>query len=166
MGETAVTNNDTVGRIRAEYKAKLLKLLRDRHREFDFHKREAYEVEDTCFYEGAMEAINLIYNDIEEFGPDLVHYSMVWMGPISADWIKQNGNDWSAGRMDTDHGSPHTDEIGVPVMKTEDWDRLSQWLRTYTSVGLKTLDEIVIDFENQTGASIRWWKPLQDECED
>jgi len=89
--------------------------------------------------------------------PVEVRYRCNWMGPVNLKWTKKNGDDWSAGRLDTNYGSPYCEEIGVPIMKTVDWYALSIWLDTYKTYGIKTLDHIVHDFETQTGRTITWF---------
>ena len=94
-----------------------------------------------------------------------VRYSTNWMGPVSLNWYKDRGLDYdtepyAAGRLDFHNpstDSAYSDEIGVPAMRREDWHRLSEWLNTFSSETVLTLDEIVKEYE-KTNPKIRWWK--------
>lgn len=94
-----------------------------------------------------------------------VRYSSNWMGPVSLDWYKDRGIDYntepySAGRLDFWNpfsDSHYPDEMGVPPMRSEDWRRLSEWLNTFSSETVLTLDEIVKEYE-KTNPRIRWWQ--------
>ena len=88
----------------------------------------------------------------------MIHYSTNWMGPINTGWIKENGTDWSGGRIDVFGDGIEPTEIGLPVMKTEDWRRFTPWLDKFTTVErVWTLDEIVKEYET-TNPKITWWK--------
>ena len=82
-------------------------------------------------------------------------YSTNWMGPINQAWCIQNGFDWSGGRIDIsgDTDSPRGDEIGLPTMKTEDWNSFSDWLDTFESDTQLNLDELLLAY----GKPIRWF---------
>ncbi len=114
------------------------------------------EVNDYCL--GFEDAIM----HVRDTEPVEVRYHLNWMGPISADWIKKNGHGWAAGRMDTDYGYPYPVEISVNTMKAEDWNNLQDWLRTYKTFGLQTLDVIVGDFERETGHKITWFSETKE----
>lgn len=115
------------------------------------------------YLEGAMDAIDTCTQTVEyNIQPVEVRYRLNWMGPINGDWIKTNGHGWAAGRIDTDYGYPYPAEIGVGTMKAEDWNNLREWLRTYKTFGLQTLDVIVGDFESQTGHKITWFSETKE----
>jgi len=82
------------------------------------------------------------------------------MGPISLLWTQKNGEHWCAGRIDIrgNTESEHGDEIGLPMMLAEDWNRLSHWLNSYKTVDPVTLDVLLEAYYNDGYAEIRWWK--------
>jgi hypothetical protein len=82
------------------------------------------------------------------------------MGPISLNWTKNHGDHWACGRIDIrgNTESAHGDEIGLPMMLAEDWDRLSKWLDTYTTESPVTLDKLLEDYYTDGYKEITWWK--------
>jgi hypothetical protein len=88
-----------------------------------------------------------------------IRYSTNWMGPINMDWIKKNGNDWAAGRIDCRGGDlgMFGEEIGLPIMKTTDWHNFSMWLRDVETKELYTLQQLVTEYE-LTNPKITWFK--------
>lgn len=82
-------------------------------------------------------------------------YSTNWMGPINHEWVKTNGEHWSAGRIDI---FPDGGEIGLPAMHSEDWNRLSKWLDQYQTAEPVALDTILEAYYNDGYAEIRWFK--------
>ena len=88
----------------------------------------------------------------------MIRYSTNWMGPVNTQWIAENGQDWSAGRIDiygTDN--PYNLEIALPVMKTKDWILFSDWLRTFETDTVYSLDELVSEYEKNNDL-ITWFK--------
>jgi hypothetical protein len=88
----------------------------------------------------------------------MIRYNTNWMGPINTEWIKKNGDDWSGGRIDvwgTDE--PYGVEIGIPIMKSEDWHRFGNWLWNFETDTVWTLDELVKEYE-KNHYNITWWK--------
>ena len=89
-----------------------------------------------------------------------VRYSTNWMGPISKDWIEKNGRHWSAGRIDFLNNlhpdDQHADEMSLPAMHTEDWNRFSDWLNTFETDFPWTLDQLVELYE-RNNPHIRWF---------
>ena len=88
----------------------------------------------------------------------MIRYHTNWMGPVNGDWIKKNGDHWAGGRIDvrgTD--DPYGDEIGLPIMNSEDWYNFSEWLKTFETEEIWTLEEIVKMYE-RVNPEIRWWK--------
>lgn len=83
-------------------------------------------------------------------------YSTIWMGPINPLWTQKNGEHWAAGRIDI-RGS-HEDEISLPMMLAEDWNRLSIWLSAYTTKSPVKLDKLLEDYYNDGYKQITWWK--------
>lgn len=109
-----------------------------------------------------------------------VRYSTNWMGPISLDWYRVRGltkkaivrfgardreideitEHYSAGRIDffNPHiDSTYPDEMSVPPMRSEDWDRFSEWLIKYETDDVLTLEQLVYVYELKN-PKIRWWK--------
>jgi hypothetical protein len=65
---------------------------------------------------------------------------------------------FAGGRIDV-YGTdePYGYEIGLPSMRVEDFNNFSDWLKTYKTETVKTLDEIVTEYE-KTNSKIRWSK--------
>jgi len=87
-----------------------------------------------------------------------IDYSTNFMGPINHEWITTNGSDWAAGRIDiggTD--DPYGSELRLPPMKGDDWSRFSEWLWTFQTDEVWTLEQIVEEYE-KTNPKIRWFK--------
>lgn len=63
---------------------------------------------------------------------------------------------YSCGRIDVrGTGDRYGDEIGVPPMRSEDWNQFGFWLDTFETSTMWTLDELVAEYE-KTNPSIRW----------
>ena len=63
---------------------------------------------------------------------------------------------YSCGRIDvrgTD--DPHGDEIGVPPMQSDDWARFGDWLETFETDAVWTLDQLVELYERDN-PKITW----------
>lgn len=106
-----------------------------------------------------------------------VRYSMNWMGPISIGWYKDRGLTrkqtfvfdgqptecdsvtvhFSAGRIDVYDGSDYGDEISVPPMLSEDWNRFDDWLLSFETDATWTLEQLVELYEKDN-PKITWWK--------
>jgi hypothetical protein len=63
---------------------------------------------------------------------------------------------YSCGRIDV-HGTddPYGDEIGVPPMRSEDWNQFGFWLDTFETDRMWTLAELTAEYE-KTNPPIRW----------
>ena len=87
-------------------------------------------------------------------------YSTNWMGPISTTWTRKNGEHWAAGRIDIrgNTESEYGDEISLPMMRIDDWNRLSKWLETYTTELPIALDKLLEDYYNDGYKEITWWR--------
>lgn len=85
-------------------------------------------------------------------------YWLNWMGPINREWIQTNGDYWASGRIDV---SPGNDEIGVPIMHSDDWQKFCIWLDNLTTKEQKilSLDKILELYYNDGNSNkIVWWK--------
>lgn len=84
-------------------------------------------------------------------------YFLNWMGPINREWIQANGANWCAGRIDV---SPGDDEIGVPIMHSDDWQKFCIWLgnNLTTEEQILSLDKILELYYNDGNSRIVWWK--------
>jgi hypothetical protein len=72
---------------------------------------------------------------------------------------------YSCGRLDFWNpysDSHYPDEMGVPPMRAEDWNSLSDWLDTFETDKVMTLQEIVTEYE-KTNPKIRFWVDVQGE---
>ena len=87
-------------------------------------------------------------------------YSTNWMGPVSLKWIKQHGEHWATGRIDIrgNTESDYGDEIGLPMMCVDDWNKLSKWLDTYNTETPVALDKLLEDYYNDGYKEITWWR--------
>ena len=115
----------------------------------------------------------------------MVSYSTNWMGPISTDWYIKRGltrkvahtfkhgpkagethmidevvTHYSAGRIDIYgvQGEHYPIEYGLPVMHSEDWNDFSGWLDDFETHELWRFDDIIAQYEQDSGRKIRWWK--------
>ena len=63
---------------------------------------------------------------------------------------------WCGGRIDV-YGTedPHGDELGLPIMHGEDYNRFSAWLETFETDDVWTLDQLVEIYE-KANPKIRW----------
>lgn len=93
-----------------------------------------------------------------------VRYSTNWMGPVSLNWYEKRGLDYntqrySCGRIDVRGGNTGTygDEIAVPPMVDDDWHLFGEWLTTYETDDILTLEQLVYVYELKN-PKIRWWK--------
>lgn len=87
----------------------------------------------------------------------MLRYFTNWMGPINSDWTQKNGNHWAGGRIDVYGDGEYPEEIGLPIMHGDDYRHFSEWLDSFTSIDMWTLEELVHLFEKQTKVSIRWF---------
>jgi hypothetical protein len=85
-------------------------------------------------------------------------YSTNWMGPINLTWIKENGDQWAAGRIDI-RGGPEKfgDEYGLRPMHKEDWVSFGDWLDTLETPYKWPYYRLIDEYE-QHHSPIRWWK--------
>ena len=90
----------------------------------------------------------------------MISYSTNWMGPINQKWIEEHGDCWAAGRIDI-YGVPgehYPIEYGLSPMHREDWNTLSDWLNDLETHELWKLDDLITQYEQDSGRKIRWWK--------
>tara|TARA_R100000541_G_scaffold58996_2_gene71369 strand:+ start:4330 stop:4698 length:369 start_codon:yes stop_codon:yes gene_type:complete len=114
----------------------------------------------------------------------MIHYSTNWMGPIATRWYEERNipyvlkktsgkilpaveykdftESYSCGRIDI-YGLDESEywggksEYGVPVMKTESWNLLSDYLNDYESSELVSYEDLIEDFETRSKHKIEWW---------
>jgi len=65
---------------------------------------------------------------------------------------------YSAGRVDIYGDDPYPDEVSVPPMKSEDWNRFGDWLNTFETDDKWNLKQLVEMYERRANSKIRWWK--------
>lgn len=88
----------------------------------------------------------------------MIHYHINWMGPINTKWVRENGNHWAGGRIDiSGTDDPYGLEYGLPIMHMSDWNRLSEWLRTYTTEEVVSFETIINEYEKYN-TPIQWFK--------
>ena len=95
-------------------------------------------------------------------------YSTNWMGPVALWWYEERGllNDkreitehYSCGRLDVRGGNTdiyYGDEIGVPPMRSEDWQDFGGWLDDFRTDEMWSLSDLVEQYELESGRKIRW----------
>ena len=114
----------------------------------------------------------------------MIHYSTNWMGPITTRWYEEHNipyvlkktsgkvlppveykdftESYSCGRIDI-YGLDESEhwggkaEYSVPVMKTESWNLLSDYLDDYESSELVSYEDLIEDFETRSKHKIEWW---------
>lgn len=67
---------------------------------------------------------------------------------------------WCGGRIDI-YGVPgehYPIEYALPIMHSESWNILTNWLEDFESDELLTFDDLINTFETDTGHKIRWFK--------
>ena len=90
----------------------------------------------------------------------MISYSTNWMGPINKAWCDEHGDYWSGGRIDI-RGVPDEPwglEYGLPIMHTEDWNALSDWLDNLETEKLWSFEDLIGNFQLIHDTKIRWWK--------
>ena len=109
-----------------------------------------------------------------------VRYSTNWMGPLSIAWYENNGltvkvekfnkfapdgilktdeiiEHWACGRIDVyGYNTHYPEEISLPLMRAEDWNRFTKWLAELKTNYVWSLDQIVTEYE-KTNPKIQWW---------
>lgn len=139
-----------VEEIQSQTKENVLNVLTD---QYDEYLRQ-YKLSSESYYEGALDAIDHSMQDIKTLvSPNWVYYWLNWMGPINYDFIKKNGEGWSAGRLELSDDS----QFAVPIMRSKDWESLRVFLKTYRTNGKKYLNDIIADYE-KTNPKITWFK--------
>ena len=90
----------------------------------------------------------------------MISYSTNWMGPISKAWCDKHGDYWSGGRIDIYgvKGEFYPGEYGLPIMHSEDWNDFSGWLDDFETHSLWQFDDIIAQYEQESGRKIRWFK--------
>jgi hypothetical protein len=74
------------------------------------------------------------------------------MGPINADWIKKNGDNWSSGRLEVWTGNFDwaDEEYGITI-DSQHWNVFDDFLGELKTETVLTKDELCAMFENETG---------------
>ena len=70
---------------------------------------------------------------------------------------------WAGGRIDIyGTGRHYGDEMGLPIMHAEDYNRFSEWLHTFETDDVWSLNQIVEVYERDN-PKIRWDKEFDDK---
>ena len=89
----------------------------------------------------------------------MIHYSTNWMGPVRREWTMDGktyqGSDWAGGRIDVSGDVEPYTELGLRLMRREDWYRFTHWLDSFTTETLWTTEQLVEEYE-KTNPKIRW----------
>lgn len=102
----------------------------------------------------------------------MITYRLNWMGPVNKKWIEKYGIDWSCGRVDI-YGLDETEyfdgkhEYAAHPMRRLSWGMFGHWLSKRKDTELVPLQDLVADFEAETGHEIEWlevpgWKKRSD----
>jgi hypothetical protein len=73
--------------------------------------------------------------------------------------IEEVTEHYSCGRLDVRGGdieSIYGNEIGVPPMRSEDWQDFGGWLDDFRSDEMWSLSDLVEQYEQESGRKIRW----------
>ena len=88
----------------------------------------------------------------------MIRYHANYMGPINKAWLEENGDDWAGGRIDVSGtNEPFGIELSLPIMKSTDYSRFSEWLWRISTTDLWSLDQLVELYEKDN-PKITWWK--------
>ena len=91
-------------------------------------------------------------------------YSTNWMGPVRPG--KYDG--YYCGRIDcsSDEDNPYGNEIGVPLIKDEDWGKLTELMEGYKTETLATWEDICQYFKQQSGHEIREYSKMRSHLDE
>ena len=85
----------------------------------------------------------------------MIHYSLIWMGPINAAWIKKHGDNWATGRIEVWSGDfDWADETYGITIDIKDWNTLDDFLRKLKTDKVLTKDELCAMFESKTDTKL------------
>lgn len=84
-----------------------------------------------------------------------IRYSLIWMGPINAAWIKQHGDNWAMGRIEVWSGDFDwaDEEYGITI-DGKDWSAFSDFLWKLKTDQVLTKAELCAMFEAETGTTL------------
>ena len=91
-----------------------------------------------------------------------VSYSTNWMGPVNKAWIEKNGKQWAGGRIDVHGDVPEHTELGLRIMRIEDWWHFTRWLDHFVTPEIWTTEQLVQAYEFHN-PKIRWYGGEADE---
>ena len=85
----------------------------------------------------------------------MMRYSLIWMGPINAAWIKQHGDNWAMGRIEVWSGDFDWADIEYGItIDSKDWSAFSDFLRKLKTNQVLTKNELCAMFEAETGTTL------------
>ena len=95
-----------------------------------------------------------------------VRYSTNKMGPVLKQWYTDRGLElwtYSAGRIDCrgEDLVPYGEEMFLAPMLNEDWNRFSDWLRTFETDALWYVNDIIELYE-RNNPKITWAEGYDD----
>jgi hypothetical protein len=84
-----------------------------------------------------------------------------WSDKKSGDVIEYDEitEHYAGGRIDFHNpytDSMYSDEMGVPLMRAEDWSSFGNWLDNFETYDILNLEQLVNEYE-KTNPPIRWW---------
>ena len=85
-----------------------------------------------------------------------VKYSTNWMGPLNREWIEKNGRQWAGGRIDVHGDVPEYTELGIRIMRGEDWRRFTYWLNDFVTPEIWTTEQLVMAYELYNTKIVLW----------
>lgn len=80
------------------------------------------------------------------------------MGPFNKNFIEKYGNNWSGGRIDIMDipDEPYGLEYSMEFIRTEDWNKLSEWMWKLETENILTKEEILERYRKETGNNITY----------
>lgn len=85
----------------------------------------------------------------------MIRYSLIWMGPINAEWIKRHGDNWATGRIEVLSGQFDwaDEEYGITI-DNKDWNAFDNFLFKLKSETILSKDELCDMFETETDTKL------------
>jgi hypothetical protein len=84
-----------------------------------------------------------------------MYYSLIWMGPINAAWIKKHGSNWVVGRIEVRSGDFDWADVEYGItIDGKDWSALSDFLCKLKTDEILTKNQLCAMFEAETGTTL------------
>ena len=76
----------------------------------------------------------------------MCYYSLVQEMIMNNDWIKENGDNWAAGRVecsDSENSFGYSNREYSLIIDQKDWNDFADFLNNFSSSSLQTLDDLI-----------------------